>query len=223
MSSPGALPVQELESALAKKTVLLREVHHRVKNNLAVISSLLGMKADATGNPEARVALHESQQQVQSIALVHEHLCGSDRLDRVNFADYAQQLLQGLYSLFAGGPKGISIETHFEPIELGMERAVPCALILNELLSNAFKYAFPGNRTGKILVSFRESGPGFFELAIEDDGVGLPGGSLDMRNTQSIGLRIVNILTNQLDGSLEQKTCPGTRFVLRFPVVELRT
>jgi two-component sensor histidine kinase len=210
--------VRQLEPALAEKTVLLQEVHHRVKNNLAVISSLLGMKADAAGSSEARMALEESRQRVHSIALIHEHLYGNDHLDRINFSDYARHLVEGLYSQSAAEPGRIAIKMDLDPIELDIERAVPCALILNELLSNAFKYAFPDGRNGKILVRFCEREPGSLELVVEDNGIGLPAGRLAARNTESLGLRIVGILTRQLDGSLEQEDCPGARIVLRFPV-----
>jgi two-component sensor histidine kinase len=206
--------VRALESAVTEKTVLLQEVHHRVKNNLAVIASLLSMKADTAGSTEAKLALDESRQRVHSMALIHEHLYGSSHLDHINFSDYAQELAQGLY---VGEPGRISIDMDVDPIELGIARAVPCALILNELLSNAFKYAFPGLRNGKIRVSFHESEPESLELSIEDNGIGLPAGRLTERNTQSLGLRIVGILTKQLDGSIEQQWCSGTRIVLRFP------
>src|ERR1035437_700849 len=207
--------VRQLESGLAEKTVMLKEIHHRVKNNLAVTASLLSMKADGSGS-EARLALEESQQRIHSIALVHEYLYDNDRLDRINFGDYARDLAQGVYSAFGGEHKRIGLDLDLDPIELGIERAVPCALILNELLSNAFKYAFAGGRTGRILVSFRQPEPACYELAVEDDGVGLPDGALGGQN-KSLGLRIVRILTDQLDGSVEQKACPATRIVLRFP------
>jgi PAS domain S-box-containing protein len=207
--------VRQLESALAEKTVLLKEIHHRVKNNLAVTASLLSMTADGSG-PETRLALEESQQRVHSIALVHEYLYDNDRLDHINFGEYARDLVQGVYSAFGGAHKRIGLDLELDPIELGIERAVPCALILNELVSNAFKYAFADGRTGRILVSFRQPEPGCCELAVEDDGVGLPDGALGGQS-KSLGLRIVGILTNQLDGSVEQKARSGTRIVLRFP------
>ena len=116
------------------------------------------------------------------------------------------------------GERGlIAIEMDLDPIDLAIERAVPCALILNELLSNAFKYAFPGQRRGKVRIAFRASEPGRLELVVEDNGVGMPAGSLGMPDSRSLGLRIVGILTKQLDGSLDQEPCPGTRIVLRFP------
>ena len=104
-----------------------------------------------------------------------------------------------------------------DPVEIGIERAVPCALILNELLTNSFKYAFPGQRKGTIRVSLHECAPGMLELAVEDDGVGFPAGRLPGQNGNSLGLRIVEILTRQIDGTLDQEPCSGTRVVLRFP------
>ncbi len=209
--------MRELESALAEKTVLLQEIHHRVKNNLAVVSSLLSLKADISGSSEAKLALAESQQRIQSMALVHEHLYGSHRLDRIDFSQYAHRLVEGLCSAIVVELSRISMQMDLDPIELDIARAVPCALILNELLSNSFQHAFPGGRDGKILVSFRESAPGSLELAIEDNGIGLPADHLSAPDPKSLGLRIVRILTNQLKGSLEQEACPGTRIVLRFP------
>ena len=209
--------VVELEAALTEKTVLLREIHHRVKNNLAVISSLLNMKAEATTSPEARQALAESQQRVFSMALIHELLYRSDHLDRVDFLAYARQFVPTLGSVYLSEPGRVAIEMDVDPIELSIEAAVPCALILNEFLSNAFKHAFPGRQKGKIRVSFHESGPDTLELAIEDDGMGTPAGLLEARNTKSLGLKIVRILTKQLGGSLQQEACRGARFVLRFP------
>lgn len=204
-----------LESALSEKTVLLKEIHHRVKNNLAVISSLLNMKADLTDDGPAKVALEDSQRRVYSIALIHEHLYGSEHLDRVNFAEYAQQLVQALYSAFAGDSARIAIRLDIDPIDVSVHQAVPAALVLNELLSNALKHAFPDGRRGKIHITFRESEPGHLELAIADDGVGSPD-LLVERKTKSLGLQIVRILSAQLAGTLKQETGSGTRVVLRF-------
>src|SRR5205085_3604710 len=117
---------------------------------------------------EAKLALEKSYQRVLSMALIHEQLYESDRLDRINFSEYALQLVGRLGHAFIDEPSRVSIETALEPIELGIEQAVPCGLILNELLTNAFKYAFPGANRGKILISFRQSEPGMLELAIED-------------------------------------------------------
>jgi two-component sensor histidine kinase len=205
-----------LEAALAEKTILLQEIHHRVKNNLAVISSLLSMKADGATNAEARRVLEESQQRVYSMALIHEHLYGNGHLGRINFAEYARHLVRRLHTACAGDPDRIAIELNLDPIELEIERAVPCGLILNELLTNAFKYAFRDRLDGRIAVSFHESTTGTLQLTVEDDGVGLPAGGLDRRNQDSLGLRIVQLLTRQLDGKLTEEPSAGTRIVLEF-------
>jgi two-component sensor histidine kinase len=208
--------VVKLESALAEKTVLLKEVHHRVKNNLAMISSLLALKADATLNGEARQVLEDCQRQVHSIATIHEHLYGNDRLDRIDFASYVGQLVHQLYEAGACAADRISVQMDIAPLELAIGQAVPCALILNELLLNTFKHAFPGGRYGEVRISFGETGTADLELAVEDNGVGSSVG-LDMVNSKSLGLRIVGILTKQLDGFIEKQPAPGTRIVLRFP------
>ena len=211
-----------LESALAEKTILLKEIHHRVKNNLAVVSSLLSMKADAVTNVKAKQALQESQQRIYSMALIHEQLYGNDRLDRINFADYATELVRRLHSAVAAEPGHIAIEMAVEPIELSIGQAVPCGLILNELLTNAFKYAFRGRDRGRIAISFRESGPAILELAVEDDGVGIPVDRSSAGRGNSLGLLIVEVLTRQLDGTVEYESCSGTRVVLRFPAAIAR-
>lgn len=205
---------RQMESALLEKTVLLQEIHHRVKNNLAVTDSLLNLKAE-NSPPEARQALQESRQRVHSIALVHEHLYSSDRLDRVDFGECARALARGVYSACTE-PGRIGLDLDIDSIEVGIERAVPCALILNELLSNSFKHAFADGRAGRIRLSFHRSDPGWGELAVEDDGVGLPAGYLEGR-PNSLGFRIVEILSHQVDGSVTQRDGPGTRIVLRFP------
>jgi two-component sensor histidine kinase len=187
-----------------------------VKNNLAVVSSLLRMKADAAGTREAKLALEESHQRVHAMSLIHEQLYESDHLDRIRFPMYAKQLINRLQHAF-GTKTRVKIETHLDAIELGVEQAVPCGLILNELLTNAFKYAFPGGNRGKIVVSFHKAGEKALELAVEDNGIGLSA-PLRAGSAATFGLRIVGILTNQLDGVLEHQPCPGTRIVLRFPM-----
>lgn len=211
----------ELESALGEKTVLLQEVHHRVKNNLAVIVSLLSMKAGVIENAESKGALEDSQRRVRSIALIHEHLYGTEHLDRVNFAEYAEQLVQEVRGVYGVAGRRIAIRVNAEPIEMGIDRAVPCALILNELVTNALKHAFPGERSGEVGISLWKSAPGQLELTIEDNGVGCPRGPR-ARDGGSLGLRIVEILTKQLEGSLERADSAGTRFVLRFRAVTSR-
>ena len=206
--------LRDLEAAVAEKTVLLKEVHHRVKNNLAVIASLLNMKAGAMEGDEAREALEDSQRRVRSIALIHEHLSGTEHLDRIDFAEYAGQLLQELGSVYGDATGRVRIRLEAERIEMGIHRAIPCALILNELVTNALKHAFPDGRSGEIVVGLRLETADQLELWVEDNGIGCRGAA-PARSGKSLGLRIVEILTKQLGGSLDHVDCAGTRFVLR--------
>jgi len=206
-----------LKEALAEKTVLLKEIHHRVKNNMAVISGLLGMQADTMQDGQAAVALAESQQRVESMALIHEFLYSTDHLDRVRFSRYIKQLAHGICSTYALEPELISVVIEAEEIDVGIHRAIPCGLILNELFSNALKYAFPGGRKGTIRVRFARLESGNLTLSVADDGVGMPV-DFDWENAQSLGLRVIRILARQIDGQLIlDRSVAGTRFELQFP------
>jgi two-component sensor histidine kinase len=209
---------EQVRAALREKTILLKEVHHRVKNNLAVVSSLLAMQAE-TASPGAARALLDSQLRLQSMALLHEYLYGTDQLDRVDFHDYAQKLTGELASAFRTSSRSVAIQVDAENLELELTRAIPCGLILNELVSNALKYGFPGWRKGTIRVEFRRVAPGKLLLAVGDDGMGLAPG-WDWTKADSMGLRIVQLLSHQLEGSLELSPGPGTRFELVFPEKE---
>jgi two-component sensor histidine kinase len=209
--------ISRLESAVSEKTVLLKEVHHRVKNNLAVIAGLLGMQADAITDLHANLALAESQRRVLSMALIHEYLYSTERLDRVNFGNYVEELADELAVSYALQADRVEVAIDAEPIELPVHRAIPCGLILNELLSNAFKYGFPNGRRGKILVKFARLESGMLLLSCGDDGVGIPEG-FDWQNPKSLGLRIIGILTRQIDGELTlDRSQGGTLLELRFP------
>ena len=219
---------EKLQSALAEKTVLLKEVNHRVKNNLAIVASLLGMQADAKqgdaqpGN-DATAPLLESQRRVHAMALIHEHLYGKADLNRIRFDEYADKLATELCIAFSS-PTRISVHVRAEPIEVSVDKAIPCGLILNELISNAFKHAFPDGRAGNICVTFAEKRNGCLMLTVSDDGVGIPEGS-DWARTDSLGLKIVQILSKQLDanvclGNPTGKDNGGTQFSMDFPIDE---
>jgi two-component sensor histidine kinase len=222
-SRPAAAPPEtthELRTALAAKTLLLQEIHHRVKNQLAMMSSLLNIKAEATTSRAVRDALLACRQRLESVALVHEHLHRGEHLDRVQFASYGEELVADLRAALLDEMTPIRIETAFDPIELAMEQAVPCALIVNELVTNALKHAFPNGRRGTICLSLREAMPGMLELTVADDGVGLPRDALaSPPGSGSLGLRIVSLLTQQLGGAVQQRRGSGTAVVLRFPRV----
>lgn len=205
---------QRLKDSLREKELLLQEVHHRVNNNLQVISSLLDMQAGAATEPRTAAALRESQKRVRSVAMVHQMLYVSTSLKDINFADYAQLLASELAGSYGVDPVRVRLAFALEPVCLEIDRAVPCGLILNELLSNAFKYAFPNDRTGEIRVSLQQWGH-TIRLAVDDNGAGLPE-SRTVIEGKSLGLEIVRALTKQLGGNLEITSGEGARFAFTF-------
>ena len=207
---------RQLEAALSEKTVLLKEVHHRVKNNLTVIASLLERHAEATNDPRVIASLHDSQRRVHCMALVHEHLYATDKLDRVDFANYIHQLADELYESLVPVSGSVHLSVEAESREIGVHQAIPCGLILNELLSNAFKYGFPEGRSGEVQVQFHAIGGGYLSLVVHDNGVGIADG-FEWRKAKSLGLQIVQILTKQLGGTIEMRRESGARFELVFP------
>jgi len=202
-----------LSAALAGKEVLLQEVHHRVKNNLQIISSLLNLQAESLPDI-AQGALEESQRRIRSMALVHEQLYGGADPGELDFADYVRSLTSDLMNAYRGELERVQLRLELEPVLLGVSQAISCGLILNELVTNALKYAFPGSRTGEILVTLRCQG-GEVELRVADDGVGFPPG-FDCTQSHSLGLRIIALLTNQLSGTLRNDPGAGTSFTLTF-------
>ncbi|MCX7032095.1 MAG: ATP-binding protein [Spirochaetes bacterium] len=202
-----------------RKEILLKEIHHRVKNNLQVISSLLDLQARAARDDETRRLLSESQGRVRSMALIHERLYGSGS-DAVDFADYARDLVTHLRHSLSGDSGRIAVAVDVEDVALDMDVSVPCGLVINELLTNALTHAFPEGRAGSVAVSLRRRPGGSLELRVADDGVGLPP-EVDPDNPGTLGLRIVHILSAQIQGTLETVRCPadgrGTAFSLVFP------
>ncbi len=184
---------------------------------MAVIAGLLGMQADTMRDTRAAVALAESQRRVESMALIHEYLYSTEHLDRVSFGRYIEQLAHEIFSSYALDPGLVSVRIEAEDIELGVHRAIPCGLILNELFSNALKYAFPAGRSGTVRVHFARLESGDLTLSVGDDGVGLPA-DFDWENTESVGLRVVSILARQIDGTVTlDRGGGGARFVMHFP------
>jgi len=202
-----------LAAALAAKDTLLKEVHHRVKNNLQIVSSLLNMQAELLGDPQQRMVFEESQQRVQSMALIHDRLCASEDLEHVDFREYVESLARDLS--FAHGMDSDKVQLRFALAEVLLElnQAIPCGLILNELISNALKYAFPGGGTGTILVALSCDDDNLVTLRVADDGVGM---SIGPDRKQSLGLGIVDILTRQLGGTIQRGVGPGVDCSLVF-------
>ena len=201
---------------LAEKDVLLKEIHHRVKNNLQTISSLLNLQSANIKDPDALRLFMETRYRVRSMSLIHEKLYQSHDLSRIDFADYLRTLTSGLAGSFAGPSSAVRISVDVEEIMLGVDSAVPCGLIVNELVTNCFKYAFTGGRAGEIKIRMARTAEARLQLSVADDGVGFPKG-LDFRETESLGMQLITTLTEQLDGSIQLTNGTGTKFEITFP------
>ncbi len=210
---------KSLHAALETKEALLKELHHRVKNNLQVICSLLTMQADSVQDPTARQALQESQKRVESIALIHERLNRDEDIDCLKFREYVEALSRDL--LYSYGVGSIRLRFELNPVSLALGQAIPCGLILNELVTNALKYAFPGGRDGEILIALVCNQDNMVSLTVADNGVGLPDG-FDWHDSPSLGLKIVDVLRRQLDGTVDLTPGPGTSFSLTFEKIAPR-
>lgn len=215
-----AISLAELAASLAEKETLLKEVHHRVKNNLQVIASLLRLQADGIGDPRLTVALRESQNRVESMALIHEQLYETEDLREVDLARHASLLASNLVRSYAIDEGRISWSVTIQSVPLTVDRAIPAGLILNELISNAFKHAFPDGRKGSLSIEGRRSG-GSVVLEVRDDGVGVPEG-VDPARPKSLGLEIVAILTRQLKGTFEIERGCGALCRVTFPQSHFR-
>jgi PAS domain S-box-containing protein len=203
-----------VKSSLREKELLLKEIHHRVKNNLQITSSLLRLQAANIPDDAVRQLLRESQDRIRSMALVHEMLYRSQDLARVDFPQYVHELVPQLFRSYNPGGR-IRYRVEIDEIVFGVDLAVPCGLIINELVANALKHAFPGDRRGEICVRMRLE-PDRYRLSVEDDGIGFPAG-LDLSQTGTLGLQLVRTLAEQVGGRLEEKTGQGTTFVIDVP------
>ncbi|NGP75824.1 hypothetical protein G3570_04215 [Balneolaceae bacterium YR4-1] len=206
---------EDLQIALKEKETLLSEIHHRVKNNLAVITGLLELQMEYSEDEYSTRTLKESQRRVQSIAMIHEKLYQNDRLSEIDFRKYVEELLEILSYSFNIQNKKIDISKNIDDINLTIDQSIPCGLILNELVSNAFEHAFNGRKEGDILVEFKKAGPKIF-FSVADDGCGLPD-DIDEKKKDSLGITLVETLTLQLHGDLDiQSNGEGTIFTIIF-------
>jgi two-component sensor histidine kinase len=207
-----------LRASEERKEALLREVHHRVKNNLAVICSLFYLQSLHTKDEETVQIFRDMENRVHSMALVHESLYGSENLARIDFAEYAQALAKDILSSHGSPGAPVLLKSDLEPIIMSADLAVPCGLILNELISNAFKHGFPDGMGGEIRLTLRNGPDGKCSLSVEDSGVGIPA-DLDVNTSKSLGLRLVRSLTQQIRGSFELvRIDSGTQARLQFKV-----
>ncbi len=204
---------ERIKASLAEKEVLLKEIHHRVKNNMQVVSSLISLQAEEISEPSLRAPLRDMSHRVRSMAMVHEKLYESADLGRVDFDEYARSLLDYLWRAHGTEESGVRLVLDLEPIHLPVNTAVPCGLVLNELVSNALKHAFRGRAAGEVAVSLRSGAEGEVEMCVRDNGSGLPA-EVDWRRGPSLGLRLVHMLAGQLRAALDVSSGGGTRFTL---------
>jgi PAS domain S-box-containing protein len=206
----------ELMAALREREVLLQEVHHRVKNNLQVISSLISMQVRKLDQRADREALEECQTRIQAIALIHEQLYQSRDYAKVPFSEYTRTLVRNVFHTMGSSPGAIELDLAIDDVSVPVDKAIPCGLLLNELITNALKHAFKDGRHGELRVELAKVGPRL-RLVVQDNGVGLPVG-LDIRGTDSFGLQLVMTLVDQLDATLAVRGTGGARFELEFAV-----
>lgn len=198
----------ELEASLREKEVLLKEIHHRVKNNLQVVSSLLQLQAGYVEDEATRSVFDESQARIRSMALVHEKLYQTKDLANIDFGDYVRDLVSGLIGSFGARAAGVSVDVQAVSIPLDVDRAIPAGLIINELVNNCFKHGFSGGRTGRIDVHLSGGGSSPIQLIVRDDGVGWPT-DFNPEKSASLGLRLVHILAKQLRATLQVQNDHG--------------
>lgn len=209
----------EIRKSLEEKEVLLQEIHHRVKNNLQIISSLINLQSNSIDDKRVYGAFKEIQNRVKSIALIHEKLYQSKDISKINFADYIHSLASDLYRSY-GISSLIGLEVDADDILLDINKALPCGLIINEVITNSIKHAFKNAnelnalKKGKISISFRYTGENY-EMRVSDNGTGYPE-DLDIEKTETLGLRLVNSLKSQLNGEVELKNMDGASFRLTF-------
>ena len=204
-----------LRAALQEKDVLLKEIHHRVKNNMQVISSLLNLQARYIKDPEVLEIFKESQRRIRSMALIHEKLYKSRSLSQIEFAGYLRSLASNLFSSLQISPRQVELKTDLEELTFDIQTAIPCGLIVHELVSNSLKHAFPGARHGEIHLGLRRFAENEYLIRVKDNGVGLPA-HLDLRETETLGMQLVNLLVDQIEGRIEVERKTGTEFRVYF-------
>jgi two-component sensor histidine kinase len=207
---------EQLKAAVGDKEVLLKEVCHRTKNNMTSICSILKLQSALIRDEQWLNILRDLENRISSMALVQEKLYQSEDITNIDLREYVKDLADSVFKNYRTIPPKVSLKFHVEPVIVSPNTAIPCGLILNELLSNAMKYAFPGDKTGEIKIALHSRGESEIELGVSDNGVGMPN-DLDFRNADSLGLKLVLMLAEgQLGGHVELTVDNGTAFLIRF-------
>jgi two-component sensor histidine kinase len=207
---------QAIRVSLKEKDLLLGEIHHRVKNNLQIVQSLLDMQANTMTDAVAAGALRDSQNRIQSMALIHQTLYQSRDFAKVDFGQFLETLMLHLQQSY--GRRDIELHSQAASVRIAIDRAIPCGLVINELVTNALKHAFPGGRSGTISVEISLLNDSDLEVAVSDDGVGIPE-TLDILALSSLGMQLVNVLTEQLHARLSIQRSAPTRIAFTFPIL----
>lgn len=208
-----------LVESVREKEILLKEVHHRVKNNLQVINSILNLQSSYVEDTKTLEIINESQNRIRSMSYIHESLYQTKDFSSINFADYITNLVQNLVHSYQLYHDKIDLKFKVGSVQLALDQAIPCGLILNELVSNALKYAYPGDKKGEIVIEVSEV-DGKVSIAVEDFGIGLPD-NFKIESSESLGLSLVYTLVDQLDGQLSLKRVGGTKFLITFEKQEV--
>ena len=213
----AALANIELERRVQEKDLMLSEIHHRVKNSLQVVSSLLRLEAGRIQDPLVGEMLQTTQNRIRSMALIHQTLYQSRDFARVDFHAFLQSFLPTLVQSYSIHPELIALAYHVAEIHLPIDAAIPCGLIVNELISNALKHAFPDGRRGTITIEFVQQSGDYVTLSVEDDGIGVPE-SFSFEDSETLGIQLVYMLAGQLGGAVTVERTPLTRFQVNFPL-----
>ncbi len=208
---------RRLKKALAEKEVLLKEVYHRVKNNFSVISSLINIQSRSVKDPRDREIFRAMGNRVMSMAAVHQQLYQSGDLEKIDFAEYLKKVSVNIIQSYEASTDRIRLSVHSDAdFFLPLDTAIPCGLIVNELVSNCIKHAFPGERAGTITITLHAGDDGARSITVRDDGVGLPGGR-DLLQSDSLGMKIITLLVKQIKGVLEMESAEGALFRVILP------
>lgn len=208
---------EKIKASLKEKEVLLKEIHHRVKNNLQIINSLLNLQSRDIADKESRDIFEKCKNRIDSIALVHEKLYQSEDLANVNFGEYVHTLAVRLFDAYSSRLPDVELKTDVDDLFLGVNKAIPCALVINELVMNSIKHGFPSGQAGEITVELKILAGENVSLTVADNGAGLPAG-FDIDTPKTLGMQIINALVGQLHGALSVDKSKGTKFIIEFQV-----
>jgi PAS domain S-box-containing protein len=203
------------EMTICEKETLLKEIHHRVKNNMQIISSMLHLQESSVKDPFDQGLFQESQNRIRTMALIHEQLYRSQNLAEIDFGEYLRKLAFTMRSAYMGEDSRCALELEVKNASVDINKAIPAGLLVHEMLSNSFKHAFPGGRSGVVRIAFAADPAGICLLSVSDDGIGFPG-ALEVTTGETLGFRLITLLADQLEGALAVDRTNGTTFTVRF-------